>query len=843
MHFQEIRLIKELTNRDPGSILLANFKVVFDSTSEILAHEIPVVFHQYTIHDINHSIRIMEYMYDLISDIKQLDEIEIIVLCYSAILHDIGMAVQGKELDDIKSGKYQKNDLSYLVFLKIHDNDEQLALQEFIRKIHAARSNDYVIANLSNKLHIPSRENLTFHEELGKICQSHNESFSWIFKYLAQEEILGDQSYNSQYCACLLRLADILDIDDKRTPYKLYKFINPTGNSDVEWRLNSSVKNDKKLIRKSGDINLSIVFSGDCTNPKLHQKLLSYFAWVQEEVKGCLQITRSMPTKYNLNLNENLQINIKPKGYTFAENKMHVDFRAVTDLLAGERLYGDVRYGLRELIQNSLDACQVRKEDELKNQKIGYKYVPTINIVLDSKENQVIIKDNGTGMDLSIIRDYFLNVGTSYYKSLEFKLKNYAFNPIGNFGIGFLACFMLSSNIKIITRRTNSPKKYEIDLEKLSEFTSITESEDLQFEGTMIILNYSQFNNAFPGSLLIEIKKFLEENFVIGNVVIEIIDLAISYSTKIRNNISFILNKGKQIYVTNKELGLDGYFEISEPISLPIVYKFEDIFAPDALLKENLYFLQFPDTFERYDGSQEINDYFMNGSLQILKLKLSNIDFLYSQEILSDAGFSNEWLQNDLINKSLWEMKNITIIVNPILLWHVENRSNDVIFIPLNSLTRYIDIQNETIEKILEIQEVEMGFELMRLDFVKIKKYDAFLPVPDKERSNFTSDFVPEIKKTVQPIEKFYLKNVLIKDAKFDFNFEMIVYSIIGYKVNFTGSGINTNVSREKINFNDTNSFKKYVKAIHSTIISHLSISTMHKLILTELLDYRLEIE
>lgn len=108
-----------------------------------------------------------------------------------------------------------------------------------------------------------------------------------------------------------------------------------------------------------------------------------------------------------------------------------------------------------------------------------------------------IIKDNGTGMSMDIIKKHFLNIGVSYYNSTDFLLKDLDYKPIGNFGIGFLSCFMLSDEVKVLTRHYKSKHKYLIELEKGNEWTSLTETEDVVFEGTEVILNYTNFIEVF----------------------------------------------------------------------------------------------------------------------------------------------------------------------------------------------------------------------------------------------------------------------------------------------------------------------------------------------------------
>lgn len=841
--FGGIRLIKEIILRNPQSQLLAKFKEVFYDTREILANRIPIIFGQYTLHDINHSIRIMEYMFDLIIDVKELDELEIIILCYSALLHDIGMAVSEVDYESIKKPTYVRNGLTYTAYLNLTPHDEYNAMQEFIRKIHGLRSNEYILQHLNNDLHMPNRQSLQFYEEVGKICQSHNESFDWISKHLSENELMANQEFNSQYCACLLRLADILDIDDNRTPYKLYEFLSPTGYSKEEWQQHYAIKNDKKILKGSELQSDEIVFSGSCNNPKIHRKLLSYFEWVREEVIGCLKLTRTMKGKYHLGITENLKINIKPKGYTFADYKMHVDFRAVTDLLAGSRLYGNVKYGLRELIQNGLDACKIRIEEERKKDRLGFTYRPQIHIVLDAENKQVKVKDNGIGMDLHIIEKYFLNVGTSYYKSLEFKLNNYEFNPIGNFGIGFLASFMLSSTVRIITKKLNSHAKYEVEVEKLSEYTSITQSEDYSFEGTEIILDYNSFNEAFPGSLLIEIKKFLEENFISSEVSIEIYDAEIKYLSKTVNNIDFWSNEEKIVLtnslnefhkIYNKEVGYEGTIEVKKKHNIPVVNGFRDLFYDGASLSKNLYFWEGDNQFNKYDGTQEICTYLRNEELTILRIPFleEESDPRY-QLNLRNAETQVEWLGNTDSAKAIWSLHSLTIIVNPSV-----NVQRPLFNIVDNDLSLELLESTFNTSKIIdEINNVQPGSITYKGSILHLKRFakaNAYLPV---FRGRVGMEFHYNLQIPGNSNRKVFLKGVLIKDSDLYLTFDMLLYSIINFKINIFGNNVYTNVTREKLIFSDLICERKYINDMHQQIINILDFSDTIKGLLQEYLE------
>jgi molecular chaperone HtpG len=63
----------------------------------------------------------------------------------------------------------------------------------------------------------------------------------------------------------------------------------------------------------------------------------------------------------------------------------------------------------------------------------------------------LVVEDNGIGMDFDIIRYHLMRVGASFYDTPQFAVENRDFTPISRFGIGILTCFMISDDIEIVT--------------------------------------------------------------------------------------------------------------------------------------------------------------------------------------------------------------------------------------------------------------------------------------------------------------------------------------------------------------------------------------------------------
>jgi hypothetical protein len=117
-------------------------------------------------------------------------------------------------------------------------------------------------------------------------------------------------------------------------------------------------------------------------------------------------------------------------------------------------LYGNVpEVGVRELLQNGLDSVRERRYlDPTKDYKV--------KVCLEKQGDETVLKviDEGCGMDANIIRNYFLNIGSSFRQSKQwatnFSEENKAaINRSGRFGIGMLAGFILGDEISVVTRR------------------------------------------------------------------------------------------------------------------------------------------------------------------------------------------------------------------------------------------------------------------------------------------------------------------------------------------------------------------------------------------------------
>ncbi len=130
----------------------------------------------------------------------------------------------------------------------------------------------------------------------------------------------------------------------------------------------------------------------------------------------------------------------------------------------GNDLIKDESIAIFELVKNSYDACATKCE-------IFFKTDDNPNIV-----NELTIKDNGQGMNLSIIENIWLTIGT------DDKIKNIEENkckdrpPLGEKGIGRLSVHKLGNIIEMYTRTENHKEVHVfIDWNQIDSIDSIDE--------------------------------------------------------------------------------------------------------------------------------------------------------------------------------------------------------------------------------------------------------------------------------------------------------------------------------------------------------------------------------
>ena len=483
---------------------------------------------EFTLHDEEHVFNIIYIMQKLIpqNTLELLSIPELMLLLLTAFFHDIGMAPEEQylrawkdeesqsEFSKKEHNKYQRfrnsNVKRVEEIQKLHEENnhsvatvlEEYLITEYIRITHAERIREIIAKDWNEKIFYKDTDLTPMFSE---ICFSHNDDAMHLLELESFELCDQDTYVCIPFIAVILRLADIIDFDPKRTPSVLFSHLavkHPVSIS--EWKKHQainawSISSDK------------LIFSAQCKHPAIEATIKNFCDLIDNELKNCNLILSSINNPYNNNRTEHYKINL-PKQvdrskiraikdistgkpiYTYQNTKFTLNKNQIIDLLMGTELYGKPEVALRELIQNSIDACLVRE----KLSKVwGEEYTPHIKISFYSKDNidYLEIYDNGIGMDQHIIDNYYSNVGSSYYKSREFyelmSALDVNYKPISRFGIGILSCFMVSDSLEVDTKRVIGKFDYTDSLKIIIEgYDSIfyIKQSDRKEPGTTTIL-------------------------------------------------------------------------------------------------------------------------------------------------------------------------------------------------------------------------------------------------------------------------------------------------------------------------------------------------------------------
>ena len=782
-----------------------------------LETQVPKIFPAYTLHNIQHSKRVLEYIPDLVDDIKRFNDLELTLMFYSALLHDVGMALGEKDISKIKDDKFKfENNSKYSVYKKLYGDD---ALLEIIRKNHADISSE-IIENdhlFTDKFMLQDPLGVSYKNDISLLCKSHTKDHLWLSENLSEHNIKGIYDYNLRHISYLLRIADLLDIDQSRTPLDLYKLINPPIISDEEWRKHFVITNIKKVEfdKKRGKKN--IVFYGDSSDIKIHRKLLAYINWINAELKHFADFAIQLDDdKFNNNLSETVVNKISTNGFKISDYKLSLDFRSITELLMGENIYGDKKLGLREIIQNSIDACLIRKEIE----EI-HTYMPTITIEINSEENVFYIRDNGIGMSEEIIKGYFLNIGKSYYRSDIFKINDFEYNPIGNFGIGFLSCFMLSDEVKIETRYYKNKEKHIIELENGDEYIGFNSVNDPNFTGTSISLKLDNVLNAFQQTNN-EVEKFINEYFVNNDFNLIIID------NKEQRNINIPIEKYEIEKKNIINIDISTYLDkVKGFISIRNTHKFLKTVHDLNIKSKYIYFIE-NGKLDKMNKSLKDTIHKKSNSLTYLHIPI------YDNCDRDDFEKVYEILDNDIDAT----MDKIDPIDNIYIFYPPENQSE------LHDKETFDFLDEDLFDENITIQ-----------DLLELHNSDTFAPKIIKNKINIFE------KENIETLEEYkivkfhkyswyresnekinlFLRSILVKDFTFENQLMAKTISLVGLTINVYLKEIVPNISRNELLPESNSLLNNTINLVtHLAAIDNFKFNDEEKQILIEFIKTKL---
>lgn len=486
MNYQETQLWnKSLGNEeayghcDLRNDLISAFISARENASYVLS-KIRNDFPNLTVHDIPHVDGLWQIASVIIGDTYPITPLEGFILGCSFLMHDAVLSYEvAGGVDNLRSqiewkDYYEdcKNDNSL-------SNTEALFEADFrtIRLIHANKAeglhHQLFEKEDGSSFYIIDNQRLRDHygEIICKIAGSHHWDIEKVAKLDTQmpatSEYPQEWRINPLKLACILRCADAGHIDDGRAPDYLLGLLKVNNVSRNHWiaqnrlsQIDVDNNDSEKVIIKS---NISFREEDFAAWNVAYDavQVLDHELKISNELlkRRCVDLFRIRGVS-GAGSREELSKYIKTDGWEPYDACVHIsNVEGLIKNLGGEKLYGKdhkLEIVLRELIQNSRDAIVARRN-------VDFDYDGGIHVAIDKEDDGtwISIADDGVGMSVPMIKDYFLNFGCSFWSSdlakQEFSgLNSSGFKSVGQFGIGFYSIFMVAAKVVVESRKYDS---------------------------------------------------------------------------------------------------------------------------------------------------------------------------------------------------------------------------------------------------------------------------------------------------------------------------------------------------------------------------------------------------
>ncbi|QCH27032.1 Chaperone protein HtpG [Clostridium tyrobutyricum] len=483
-------------------------KKVYKDMLQAVAYNFP----HYSMHESSHSKSIISNIEMVLGEgrIKLLGPTETWMILESAYLHDFGMILQNEYVEDIwksnlfqeflkESCKFADKDLQeaayYILNLKESiskdksNKDWPVKVRRYVVEIiaayfradHPKRSMDYINAfdkNLKFDLTHGNLIKARLIKLIGKVAFLHGQSFEEVKELKYKSVGLKSDYIHPRFIAEMIRLGDVLDIDNGRF-------------NEILIRVFGKLPEMSKIhFKKHGDIThilispTAIEVTADCSDDDEIRETRKWFDWIKDEIRNItVDWMDIVPENFEGYPPKIRSLKIFKNGKAdegISDLKLEIPRQRMFEILEGSGIYKNKIDFLRELIQNALDASKIQLWRDLKSGMYdpwikndvelkdltpfdidkavyeSYKVIIKIESIKDNNEKiRIKVIDRGIGISKDNLKNMSC-VGKSWDKRDKFKdeLKDMPLwlKPTGGFGIGIQSCFMVSDEIYIKTK-------------------------------------------------------------------------------------------------------------------------------------------------------------------------------------------------------------------------------------------------------------------------------------------------------------------------------------------------------------------------------------------------------
>lgn len=363
---------------------------------------------------------------------------------------------------------------------------------EFIRRHHPRLAHEFATGNVGDlRLDTPTSPELL--DIAGLVARSHGFPIRNSFEYMTRFFFgrLEVFACHPVFLMAVLRVADYLDLYAERAPSGLRAVRRIRSDfSAREWEAHQAVKE----IRYDADSDPELIDVIAAPQTAFaHERIVGWVKGIQSELDQSWAVLGEIFGRHSRLRNLKLRLRRVATPLTdadFVESqkrpyrpplaRISLDPDALVRLLI-KPLYGErPEIGVRELLQNSIDAVRLR---EAYSKKIGVEDSAKHDILEKMQADVVVslcerdtafpedlpndwqywleVTDRGIGMTEDVVRNYFLRAGASFRTSPWYNLQlsdseRSELYRIGQFGIGMLAAFLCSESMDVTTRHQSS---------------------------------------------------------------------------------------------------------------------------------------------------------------------------------------------------------------------------------------------------------------------------------------------------------------------------------------------------------------------------------------------------
>ena len=453
----------------------------------------------FTLHDSEHAFRVAERMAALLGPtlLAEVSSHDLAQLLLSAYLHDIGMTPpQGKVFahyafllsGDGANLSVEERDHLQAWLDDLYDglvppiadgtpapDDLRLARwlsAEYSRHRHNDWSEEWI------REHLAACEADLYPgwlDDLVALCRSHHGGLVELRQSRFDPRLVGSPAevLHLRYCACVLRVADVLDFDPERTPRVIFDHRDVDDRSAIFWHKDHELSFSQEETR--------LILHASPGNALIHKAIEDTVAAVNTELVLCRRLAdethfhratgqeHDLPHRWRLETAVHARIEPLNGSYVYIDGTFRPNTGKVLQLLGGLDLYGSPLAAVREILQNAFDAVR----EQIAMERLGQpdpgaastgtavRALHSVHLRLETAEETLWLTctDTGTGMSKQILTDRFLVSGASpshESRELEREAQAHGFTVgrTARFGIGVLTYFLLGSRLTLRTRRT-----------------------------------------------------------------------------------------------------------------------------------------------------------------------------------------------------------------------------------------------------------------------------------------------------------------------------------------------------------------------------------------------------